>query len=224
MDSDDAVLHRCRQANEFKVAFIVAACRRWLGAGFRPLEVRFAHERPSPPREVAKYFGCTVRYGAESTEFLVSQEQLGSPIRSADPYLLDFVTRHAEEVLAARGPRPDGLRSRVERLVLRSLPKIPPSAAQMATTLGHGERTFARKLAAEGATYRQIIDQMRCHMARRYLEESELTLGQIAYLLGYSEQSAFTSAFTRWMGLSPRRYRSQTHRLIDQAPQAESGA
>jgi AraC-like DNA-binding protein len=101
----------------------------------------------------------------------------------------------------------DSLRSRVERLVVKALPQEPPSAAQMAASLGVGERTLARRLAAEGATYRRVIDEVRHDIARRYIEESELTFGQIAYLLGYAEQSAFTSAFRRWTGLSPRRFR-----------------
>jgi AraC-like DNA-binding protein len=206
-ESDEVALHRCRQANEFKVAFIVAACRRWLGDGFRPVEVRFVHGRASPPREIARYFGCPVLFSCPATEFLVTEDQLAQPIRTADPYLLALVTRHAEEVLAARGARVDSLRSRVERLVVKALPQEPPSAAQMAASLGVGERTLARRLAAEGATYRRVIDEVRHDIARRYIEESELTFGQIAYLLGYAEQSAFTSAFRRWTGLSPRRFR-----------------
>lgn len=207
IESGDTALHRCRQGNEFKVAFIVAACRRLIGDGFRPLEVRFVHARAAPPREIGRYFGCPVRFAGEATEMLVSEDQLAQPVRSADPYLLALVTRHTEDVLAARAPRAESLRSRVERLVVKALPKEPPSAAQMAVSLGVGERTLARRLAAEGVTYRRIIDDVRHDIARRYIEESELTFGQIAYLLGYAEQSAFTSAFRRWTGVSPRHYR-----------------
>jgi AraC-like DNA-binding protein len=217
MESEDAAMHQCRQANEFKVAFIVAACRRLLGDGFHPVEVRFAHARADPPREIARYFTCPVVFGGYATEMIVTGEQLALPIRSADPYLHALVTRHVEGVLAARSHRTDSLRARVERLVVKALPKEPPSATEMAASLGIGERTFARRLASEGATYRRIVDEVRHDVARRYIEESELTFGQIAYLLGYAEQSAFTSAFRRWTGVSPRRFRARTLDLPDLA-------
>ena len=98
---------------------------------------------------------------------------------------------------------------------MKSLPKVAPTAGQVAAALGVGERTFARRLAAEGATFRQVLDELRCDMAKSYLSDPELSLGQIAYLLGYGEQSAFTNAFRRWTGKSPRRFRAEVEAGAD---------
>lgn len=209
IETDSAYLRASRHATEFKVAFIVAACRKWVGSGFRPLEIHLAHVRGSGERELSREFGCTVRFGAASTAMLLTPEQLDLPVRSADPYLLQLVMQHADEVLAEHGGGGAGRsRSRVERLVLDGLAGGAPTIGQVATRLGLGERTLARRLAAEGVTYRQVLDELRFDMARSYLADNDLSLAQIAYLLGYGDQSAFTNAFRRWSGQPPKRFRA----------------
>ena len=139
---------------------------------------------------------------------MLSSGQLDLPVRGADPHLLALVTGHAEAALAKAGQRaarrPAG---RVERVVLEALPRGTPTLGAVAEALGIGERTLARRLAGEGASFRRIVDELRRDMATGYLADPELSLAQIAYLLGYAEQSAFTSAFRRWTGRSPRRFR-----------------
>lgn len=210
IESEDAHLRSSRQANEFKVAFIFAAMRRWLDDSFRPVCLRFSHVRASERREVERLFGCPVEFGCDATEMLLRTEQLALPVRGADPYLLGVLTRHADEFMAERAPRRDSFRARVERLALQALPRSVPTARQIAGQLGVGERTFARRLATEGASFRQVLDELRRDLALSYLADPALTLSEIAYLLGYAEQSAFTSAFRRWTGQSPRRYRGET--------------
>ncbi len=207
IETRSARLRGSRHATEFKTAFIVAAVRRWAGASFRPQEMRFAHPRASSLREVERFFGCPLRFGAEATEMIVSHEQLALPGTSADPYLLDLLIRHADDLLAERSPRPE-LRAEVERLVLQRLPQGAPTASEVAGELGLGERTLARRLTAEGAPFRQVVEDLRRDMAMRYLEDRGLSLAQISYLLGYADQSAFTNAFRRWTGHSPRRFRA----------------
>jgi AraC-like DNA-binding protein len=209
IESEDAQLRVSRHASEFKMAFIVAGMRRWIDEGFRPVGLRFAHLRVSSCREVERFFGCPVEFGCACTEMLLSPEQLALPVQGADPYLLSVLTRHADELMAARGPRQAAFRAKVERLALAALPRRVPTAGELAAELGVGERTFARRLAAEGVSFRQVFDDLRRDLARSYLADPELTLSEIAYLLGYAEQSAFTSAFRRWTGQSPRRYRGE---------------
>lgn len=203
-----APLRASRHATEFKVGFILAAGRRWVGPGFRPLEVRFAHARVSSRRAVERRLGCEARFGAEATEFVLPPEQLALPVRLADPYLLALLRRQAEAALAARHAAPGRLRGEVEHLVLRRLSKGAPTIGDVAAALGLGERTLARRLAAEGAPFRRLVEDLRHDMARSYLADPNLSLAQIAYLLGYAEQSAFSNAFRRWTGRSPRRFRA----------------
>ena len=74
--------------------------------------------------------------------------------------------------------------------------------------MGMSERSFARRLQEKGTSFRQLVDDLRCDMARSYLTDPELTLAQVAYLLGYADQSAFSNSFRRWTGQSPRRFRA----------------
>jgi len=208
IDSRSAYFRSHRQGPEFKMAFIVASCRHWASDRFRVLEVRFAHPRSSSIDEFTRHFRCPVLFGSEATELLIDPAMLSLPMRSADPHLLAILTRFGDELLAAGASGKTALRSRVERLVLDGLPKGAPEAARLSRALGLSERTLARQLRAEGTSYQQIVNELRRDTAKSYLSDPALSIGQVAYLLGYSEQSAFTTAFRRWTGVSPRTYRS----------------
>ena len=102
----------------------------------------------------------------------------------------------------------------------KDLPKGVPTARRVASALGMSERTFARRLQAEGTSFRQLVDDVRRDMARSYLSDPELTLAQVAYLLGYADQSAFSNSFRRWTGQSPRRFRSERWQAPGVSPPA----
>ena len=70
------------------------------------------------------------------------------------------------------------------------------------------QRTLSRNLAEEGASFAEILDELRAALAKRYLRDETLPVTEIAWLLGYSEVSSLTHAFQRWTGMTPRRFRS----------------
>ena len=88
------------------------------------------------------------------------------------------------------------------------MPHGKASAAEIARRLGLSQRTLARRLAGEGLSFSQILHELKLDLATRYLREG-LTVSRIAWLLGYHEVSAFTHAFKRWTGKSPRQLRLQ---------------
>ena len=69
-------------------------------------------------------------------------------------------------------------------------------------------RTLSRKLAEEGTSFAEILDQLRAALAERYLHDESLPVSEIAWLLGYREVSSLTHAFKRWTGTTPQRFRS----------------
>ena len=77
-----------------------------------------------------------------------------------------------------------------------------------------------RRLQAEGTSFRKLVDDVRREMARSYLSDPELGLAQVAYLLGYADQSAFSNSFRRWTGQSPRRFRSERWQASGVSPPA----
>jgi AraC-like DNA-binding protein len=88
------------------------------------------------------------------------------------------------------------------------LPHGRAHSGEIARRLGVSKRTLTRRLAAEGTTFSGVLESLRRNLARRYLAEQELSISQIAWLLGYGEVSSFTHAFKRWAGQTPRQARS----------------
>ena len=84
-----------------------------------------------------------------------------------------------------------------------------PSLAELASALGTSERTLRRRLGEHGWSYRALLDATRMDLARCYVRDRGLPLAEVAFLLGFSEPSAFHRAFKRWAGMTPREFREQ---------------
>jgi AraC-like DNA-binding protein len=100
------------------------------------------------------------------------------------------------------------LRHQVERIIMRLLSRGEAETRYVAQALGMSERTFVRRLNESGATFAEILDQLRSELAQKYLNDPSLTPSQITFLLGYSEVSAFSHAFKRWTGTTPGKWRA----------------
>ena len=112
------------------------------------------------------------------------------PIISGDSRLLQILTAHADDLLAERHSV-SALQSTVVNQLVDLLPSGEARAAAVAQRLGLSTRTFTRHLAEEGATFGEILERLRQHLASRYLAENRMSAQQIAWLLGYSKPSAF---------------------------------
>src|SRR5205814_10301942 len=99
----------------------------------------------------------------------------------------------------------DSTRGRVEALLTIHLHTADVSIDAVASQLGMGRHTLFRKLRAEGVTFKQVLNQLRHKLATQYLSERKLPLNEAAYLLGFSDPAAFSRAYKRWTGHSPRR-------------------
>jgi AraC-like DNA-binding protein len=88
------------------------------------------------------------------------------------------------------------------------LPHGKAHVSDVARRLGISSRTLSRKLHDEGAAFAEILDDFRKALAKRYLNEHELQVSEIAWLLGYRELSSLTHAFKRWTGMTPKQFRS----------------
>ena len=96
----------------------------------------------------------------------------------------------------------------VPACVMEELRGGDPSLEHVAKRLGMSPRTLQRKLRLESLSFNDVLDLTRKHFASRYLHERHLQLSEITYLLGFSEQSAFSRAFQRWYGVTPTQYRA----------------
>ena len=127
---------------------------------------------------------------------------------SADPYLNELLITFCEEAFARRRSCSASFRSKVENAIVPLLPHGKPRAAEIAARLGVGQRTVARQLSLEGTNFSEVLDRLRADLAGRYLADRGLSVSEIAWLLGYREISAFTHAFKRWTGKTPREART----------------
>ncbi|WP_366292754.1 AraC family transcriptional regulator [Paenibacillus sp. AN1007] len=173
-------------------------------------EVHFRHEAPDAAGDLSAYmnsFGVAPLFGAENTLLCLSRDILKQPVLYSDARMLKVFETMAEESRAdlyASQP----FSSKVSRWITENLPSFFPTLQHTAAHLGVSIRTLQSRLREEGTTYNQISVQVRKEMAQRYLERGSYSMGDIAYALHFSEQSAFQNAFKKWTGQTPGQYRA----------------
>jgi AraC-like DNA-binding protein len=201
--------HSDRHQIEFWPVTVMRICRQVTDSRLAPLHLRVRHRRDPKPAEFKTFFGTDVEFGAGADEVVFPAPVASLPNVGRDNYLNNLLRRYADEALACRPRQHGSVRSAVEDTLPQLLPHGKACASEVARQLGISTRTLSRKLSAEGVAFADIFDQMRSALAQRYLSERELPISEIAWLLGYCEVSSFTHAFKRWIGKTPRQFRSE---------------
>ena len=195
-----------RQAVEFRLGVIYRFCQLITGRDLRLSRVEFQHAKPKEARTVRQVFGAPVRYGRDRSAMVLEGKLLNYPIETADNELVKILKHHCRLILGAR-PRTDDFVFEVQQLITTLLPSGQPKIDAIAQELGMSSRTLTRRLSEEGLTYKGLLDEVRRKLGLQYLKDKRISLKQVAYLLGYSEVSAFYHAFRRWTGSSPIQHR-----------------
>ena len=199
--------HVDRHQIEFGFTSIIRICRQLTGRNLVPNSVRLVHFRKNYSAELSEFFGQNIKFGTAVDEIEFSARIGNLSVVSADPYLNKLLTTYCEEALAKRSMVGHSFRTNVENTVVPLLPHGKARISEIARKLGVGERTFARRLALEGLTFSNLLEALRFSLANRYLADPHLSISEIAWLLGYSEVGAFSHAFKRWSGKTPRETR-----------------
>ncbi len=197
-----------QQANEFSYGLIIHAYRQLTGKRISPDSVQFVHQRRTDLKRLTRHFGCPVSFNRNRGQMAFSRKVLATPITSSDDRLLSILQSHADDVLQNRPQQHEEIIGRIERRLTELLPTGQGRAKVIATELGMSERTLVRRLGELGTSFAEILDSLRKDLAFRYLAQDSLSFTHIAFLLGYANQSAFSVAFRRWTGKSPRQMRS----------------
>jgi len=200
--------HSDRHQIEFWTIALVRLCRELTARRLSPHAVKFTHHRHEDDAEFNAFLGITAEFGAAIDEIVLAASAKAVPIVGADPYLHNLLVAWCEEALARRSSQSGAVRVQVENALAPLLPHGKVRASDIARTLGMSERTLARRLESEGTTFAAILDQLRCDLAQRHIRDPALSMSEIAWLLGYQEGSAFTHAFKRWTGKTPRQMRA----------------
>jgi AraC-like DNA-binding protein len=211
--------HSIRQNAEFGVAAILKSLRQVAGRNIRPDRVAFAHPRNSNLREFERFYGCSVEFGRAATEeksydlLAFSNDTLAVPFVTADAKLLNALQPFCDIAAKERATAKGTLRAAVENEVTRLLPHGKAQARTVAKALALSVRTLSRRLADEGTSFADVVDQLRRSLALQYLKEPGTPLAQIAWLLGYEGSTSFNHAFKRWTGRSPSAVRGKRRLL-----------
>lgn len=195
---------------EFEAALIVLRLREETDGAFAAAGISFRHQ----PDDVAAFeraLGCPVRTRASWNGVTIDRATCEMPLRRRDPILRKFLENQANTMLASMPVRA-GVAMDVRRALASRVTAGASRMTSIARQLGMSERTLHRRLAEEGVSYQELVDEVRKAAAGRYLDESALAIGEIAYLLGYSEPAAFHRAFKRWYGTTPEQFRVRSTR------------
>lgn len=177
-----------------------------MGPSFKPRELQMAY---APIGDIDGYrttFECDVKFNQPENRivfdaaWLDRQPDYGSQINHA------VMVRMCDSLLREKALQM-GLRGTIREILLPNLAK-PPGFDAIAEQLNMKARTLRRKLREEGVSYREMIDELRMHVALKYLSDTHLTVEDIAISLGFSEAANFRQAFFRWTGKTPRDFRS----------------
>ncbi|MFF9629998.1 AraC family transcriptional regulator ligand-binding domain-containing protein [Streptomyces fradiae] len=182
----------------YQVAVMLVGSR----TGLRSVEV--PHQPLSPVSRYTGFFGADVTFGCRAAALRVERHLLDEQFATAD----EAIRRLAVDYLASHYPDPARkVSTQVRRALTGSLGTTSPAITGVARLLSVHPRTLQRKLAAEGASFEAILDEVRRDAAHRYLTTTDLPLGQVAALVGFTEQSTLSHAVRRWYGASPRELR-----------------
>jgi AraC-like DNA-binding protein len=188
---------------------LIRLCRQLTRCPVEPIRVSLVHRRRRIGNffKFAAFFGCDVEFGAAVDELVFPHSIADIPVVSADPYLNKLLIANCEEALSRRPAKRGPFQAVVENAITPLLPHGNMQIKEIARRCGLSQRTFARKLTGENLTFSQVLNNLRCDLATQYLADEGLSISQIAWLLGYHEASAFTNAFKRWTGKTPREAR-----------------
>lgn len=187
---------------EATLASIHTIAREVAGPTLSPTAVRFEHAPLRDPAAYERWFGAPVGFDARETAYIVSDEDADRPNRLGDAGLAAFFDAELDRALRERRAA-ETIAEQVADEALRTLCSGPPRMAEVARRLGVSERTLQRRLADEGSSFQEVLDTTRRSAAEALLRSGRHSLADVAFLTGFSEQSAFTRAAKRWFGQPP---------------------
>jgi AraC-like DNA-binding protein len=208
--------HSDRHQIEFCMTALIRLCRQLTGQHLTPSCARLTHRSCKQDFELTELFGRNVEFAARCDELIFHGAIKEASVVSTDPYLNKLMVANCEAVIARRPTRRRPLRSAVENAIAPLLPHGKARASVVARQLGMSQRTLSRRLSLEDITFSKVLVRLRSDLSRQYLKDPALSISRIAWLLGYQEVGAFTNAFKRWTGKTPRQARPHDPKSVFQ--------
>ncbi len=198
-------LHDIPDRNITLLAVILNICRINYAEQLAPISVTFTHPEPSCSAKFFEFFKCPVFFEDPANSLTLSLKSADEILPSSNPKLADLNDQVMIEYLAELDH--NNLAQRVKATILDQLPSGNVTDDSVSRDLFMSARKLQRQLERAGTTFYTLLNETREDLAKKFLKDQNTSISEIAYLLGYSENSAFSRAFKRWTGVSPSQYR-----------------
>lgn len=183
------------------LALFVQMCRITKGDDFRPAKVEMQRKRPSNIEKFTAFFKCEILFDCNENQLHFDRETLEMPLPGSNPALarvndqivMDYLREHDKSDIVAQ----------IRTYIIETLPSGAPSQKAIATQLHMSQRNMQRKLNQHSTSFKKLVDDARKELAEAYLKEGTKSIGEVTYLLGFSEPSNFTRSFKKWTGTTP---------------------
>lgn len=188
---------------------LISMCRANYGARLNPVSVSFTHPAPECSGDFFALFRCPVNFSAPRNCMELSARDVDRHLPGSNPLMSQI---HDQEIIQylSRLDRNDVVQ-KVKNAIIELLPDGRISDRKVAEALFMSPRNLQRKLETQGTTFKTLLTDIRRDLALKYIRDTELTLTEISFMLGFSEMSAFSRAFKQWTGSSPSAQRQQVY-------------
>jgi len=192
---------------ERMVSTAMARCRYLVGDKIEPKRFDFQHAEPEYRDEYEAMFNAPLFFGQDKTAIVFDRSLLYTKINQSNPYLLSVLTSYAEKLLKKVQSK-SNVKDKVRFFIRNHLADDGELDVNMAAKeLNMSRHTLYRKLKKEDVSFQSLFEEVRREEALRHLKEGRVSISEVAFLLGFSELSAFSRAFKRWTGESPAQFR-----------------
>ena len=204
----DVTLRMSHHLEEAMIAALILSIRLMSQGKIKVLETRFRHSKPLNISEHNRVFSSPLRFNQPNSGVSIKADDFNLPIFLSNQQVLEGVENLVLDIEESQR-KSETIASQTTRLIQSLLQNgQKPSLKDIATKFHRNDRSLQKLLSAEGTSFRELLNQARKKVALKYLETSDMSIGEIAFMLGYDEQSSFHHAFKKWTGQSPGFYRS----------------
>lgn len=202
----DGIVDVQRQNHDFITSCVLKFFRFMTGQDLKPMRAEFLYPAPEDQKPHAQVFQCPLAFGAARTALHFNNAALARPVITANPLLVAMHEHAATRRIQQFGQ--SQTTQWVRQLIVQALPDGEPSRERVAASMVISPRNLQRQLSVEGTSFSKLLDEIRRNLSDHYLANARLALTDIAYLLGFSEQSTYTRAAKRWYGKAPNKIRA----------------
>lgn len=196
-------------ANEASFVMLAGILCEVTGKQIHPTNVAFKHRNPAVSA-FTDFFQCPVSFEQDMNSIEFRTSDIDVPTIKADESIHQFFVERMDEEKKGIQTNANRLLTDIHRLITEALPSGIPSVIQVADYVGMSARTLKRRLADNGLTFRDFVQNIQRKVAIDLIKNTTQSMAEIAFQTGFSEQSAFNRAFKRWTGQSPADFRKMS--------------